>query len=301
MTAPGDATGTTNNAEPVLYHRQAKDHRKRVLVEPLVVVVTFLVVTVVSFGIATAVAGTSKLEELDRITTLALTLGGLASLIPIAMLAARAGGRDPGQLSSTIGRLRWRWMLTCAGYAVLTKLVSVIGYAVLSSVVGSALGLGDEGDKSAWVGWAEYLPMLALIVVVVPFQAAGEEYVMRGTLLQVIGAWTKSPWPAIAITSLVFALVHMTNIEASTFIFAMGAVSAWLAIQTGGLEAGIAEHAINNLLLFVFAAALSPEQFDQTDLNANADLGSTLAQTAGIFLYAALVLRRYRRRPPRIS
>lgn len=282
-------------AEDAAYHRLAHARGKRVLVEPLVIVVVFLVALAALYAVIKFIAGVKRIEDLDGPMALVALLGGLALLIPIAKLAAQAGGRASGQLSSVVGRLRWRWLFECVGLALITNVVALGGRVLLYEL----LGLEDGADTSAWVGWAAFLPSAAAILLLAPLQAAGEEFVMRGTLVQVVGAWAKRPWLPIVLSAAVFAVIHLTALEGSVFIFLMGAITAWLTIRTGGLEAGIAEHAVNNTILLLLVAAIQPEQFAQDDLNAGAEVGPMVSQTAGLLLYAALVLRRSARRNAR--
>ncbi|WP_372510438.1 CPBP family glutamic-type intramembrane protease [Actinomadura madurae] len=46
-------------------------------------------------------------------------------------------------------------------------------------------------------------------------------------------------------------------------IFAFGAIAAWLVVRTGGLEAGIALHVFNNLMAFLFPAAVGELDIEQ--------------------------------------
>ena len=76
-------------------------------------------------------------------------------------------------------------------------------------------------------------------------------------------------------------------------IFAFGAITGWLAVRTGGLEAPIALHVFNNLLAFLVAAALGQLEIVQGSVPWQvvvADLFSMLLFAAG----AAWLARRMR-------
>lgn len=282
-------------ADDAAYHRLAHTRGRRVLGEPVLIVAMFLVGAVVVSAVTVAVAGVEHLDDLDGPSGLVAGLGSLALLIPMAKLAATAVGRPSGQLSSVVGRLRWRWLFECVGLALIANVIALGGTVVVVELLDNVVGLDDSADTSAWVGWATFLPTAAVVLLLVPLQAAGEEFVVRGTLVQVVGVWAKTPWLPILISSLVFALIHLTALEPSVFLFVMGAISAWLTIKTGGLEAGIAGHAFNNTVILLVVAATQPELLEQQDPNAGAELGPMVSQSAGIVLYAALVLRRHRR------
>ena len=64
-----------------------------------------------------------------------------------------------------------------------------------------------------------------------------------------------SKWGAILLTSLLFAAAHgAQNFPLFFDRFAFGFIAGWLIIRTGGLEAGIAMHILNNF--FALGAAL---------------------------------------------
>jgi membrane protease YdiL (CAAX protease family) len=114
----------------------------------------------------------------------------------------------------------------------------------------------DPGEaESAPVQWGLLLGGLAVIVVLVPVQAAAEEYFFRGFLMQLIGGYLRNPWFGVAITSVLFAVAHVdfqwTRLVSLT---AFGVVAAVLTLYTGGLEAGIVLHTVNNVLAFGLGA-----------------------------------------------
>jgi membrane protease YdiL (CAAX protease family) len=87
-------------------------------------------------------------------------------------------------------------------------------------------------------------------------QAAAEEYFFRGYLLQAIHTTApNSPWFGVVGSAAIFALLHgSTNIPAFLYAFVFGILAGWLVMKTGGLEAGIAIHVVNNVLTFGYAA-----------------------------------------------
>jgi membrane protease YdiL (CAAX protease family) len=273
----------------VPYHRQALDRRWRALLEILLSVVFVFLGMMVLGMVMFSVAGARKLTELDEASNLAITLGGLALLVPACKLAGRALGRQPGTLSSTAGRLRWSWLARCVLFALVIQLV-LLGPAI-------ALMIRGGSDKLAWGGWDHFVPLAATIVAVVPLQASGEEYLFRGTLVQAVGAWVKWPWVAIVVSAAAFCAIHMAPLQASVSLFGMGAIAAYLTIRTGGLEAAIAHHVIGNLGVLLIQAA-SGRSTSAVKINDHATWSGAVIQLALQLLYAAIVVRSYRRRSP---
>lgn len=186
-----------------------------------------------------ASARTALVDETTPFGFLAVTLG-LAMLTPAALLATRlAHGKGSGRLSSVAGHFRWRWFLQCM--AVLVPVF--IAYLAVDLLL-------DPPEDGRYPQWTLMLP---IVLVGVPFQAAGEEYLLRGLLLQNVGAMFASPRLAAVVASLasvlLFAAAH-GSLDVWIFIdmAIFGAACVVLALRTGGLEASIALHATNNVV-----------------------------------------------------
>jgi uncharacterized protein len=171
---------------------------------------------------------------------------GLACLIGVAAGLARLlyRVRMPG-LSSTRPGLRWDWLGRCVGLA------AVVWAPLL--VLGTA---SAYASRNASVDGA-VLAFIGVVIVTTPLQAAGEEYLFRGLLLQSLGA-TRLPSSLCCLGSgALFATAHL---QFAPPLFAdrlvLGTVLAWLAIRTGGLEGGIAIHAVKNISVLIPAGLL---------------------------------------------
>lgn len=188
------------------------------------------------------------LSDITPLSLLYLNLG-LASMIPISFLVVRwVHGVPPRWLSSVRPRLRWRWMGACTGAAVLTMAV-VLGASLL--LPGEDLAPGSPGDSGS-----SKLAFALVLLFTTPLQSTGEEYLFRGYLLQALGSLGRSQWFAVLASSLVFALAHGSqNLPLFFDRFAFGLVAGLTVVLTGGLEAGIAMHVLNNLLALGVALA----------------------------------------------
>lgn len=181
--------------------------------------------------------------DLAGFEPLAMLVGDLvlAALIPAAVLATWAVHRvRPGFVSSVTGALRWRWLLRCV--------LTLLPLWVLYLAIGVLLEPPATGRPDGWV------LLLVMAVVVTPFQAAGEEYLFRGWLVQNIAVWFARPVLGFVVSTVVssalFALIHGSLdpwILLDLAVFA--AVACYLNWRTGGLETGIALHLVNNVTL----------------------------------------------------
>lgn len=227
-------------------------------------------------------------DGVPGIVKLGLTI---AVATPAAVLAARSLGRGWGALWSVEHRLRGRWLATCAVVAV-AMLVLSAGLGAAAEALGAPLG----PDRGGWVGWDRFGPLALAVVLVIPLQASAEEVVFRGTLLQALGAWVPWRWVPIVVTSIVFALAHGLPLAGFVAIATFGAVAAWLTIRTGGLEAAIALHVVNNTTLFLLDAATGRGDRWVTELNTDVTWPSTLIDVTVNLVYAAVIVRLAARR-----
>lgn len=234
---------------------------------------------------------------------LALNLGSLALFLPVVLGTAwLVQRRRPGTLSSVAGRLRWRWLLVCAGLAVVFCVVSY------GTSIAAAVAMDDQsGGDEHWVGWGAFLVPALVIVLLVPFQSAAEEYVFRGWLLQAMGACTlenarsgagrvfsavfRTPWPGIVVGSALFTAGHGYTGWGILDIFLFGAIAAWLAVRTGGLESSIALHVFNNLMAFLLPAAVGKLDMEQGSVPWQAVLADVVPMALYTLLVAGLARR----------
>lgn len=213
---------------------------------------------------------------------------GLALIIPVTFLAAAVVGQRPGFLSSVAGKFRWGWFLRCALIAVPFLIVYLL-FTIAVEGIGS---LGLEVKPYSW--W-----LLIGLLIVTPFQSAAEEYLLRGVLLRTVGSWFAADRVAFVVgavvSSVVFTFLHgASDPWLNCFYFAMGMLLSWLAWRTGGLEASIAVHAVNNLLGMSFL----PFQDLDTLFNRAAGAGNpvVLVQIVLLALSCLLIALAARRR-----
>ncbi|TKK85484.1 CPBP family intramembrane metalloprotease [Herbidospora galbida] len=184
----------------------------------------------------------------DPVLDLAFQLVSIAILIPLLLGAAwLVQRRPPGTLSSVAGRVRWRWLLRCVPLAVLAVVLGEVAQSLVLLATGVSPGYG-------WAGWSNLLVPLLVILFLVPMQAAAEEYAFRGWVVQAFGAYLRNPWWGIIISSAVFAAFHGYTDFGIAYTFGFGVLMGWLSVRTGGLEAAIALHAVNNVGAFGVAA-----------------------------------------------
>ncbi|MFD7626803.1 CPBP family intramembrane glutamic endopeptidase [Streptomyces sp. NPDC059851] len=280
------------------YHEQARNGRQgwwRRLGELCAVVgllgVGLVVVTGVGMAVGAALGAELASDGEERLFAdpLADTVLGLLVLaigIPVVMLAVRwCGSRPAGTLASVAGRVRWKWLGLCAAVAfpVMALQMGVLTLWEWLAEGGSVFeGNAPEPGK--------LLLGLALIAVVVPFQAGAEEFVFRGWLPQFFGGFVRSPWPGVAVASVLFALAHGFGAWSGFFLLFYSSLWwGWLVIRTGGLEAVIAMHTANNV--FSFMAALALGQLADAGTAADAPWQALVVELVFAPVYCLVVAR----------
>jgi len=257
------------------YHRLLFARRRSGWWTPLVtgilglaIYIAFLVVVMIVVLVATF-GDSDQIENLNRMAQtggfdmsdpllVALLLGTIALMLPAYVLASLVvNGPRVGLISSAAGRLRWRWMLTCGAVALALSAVLTAATFLFPTDVGGA-GDAQPGPNPSWA------VTLVVVLLLVPVQAAAEEYVFRGYLAQMIGRWLRHPAFAILLPVPLFVLGHMYDVLGQIGVALFAVAAGWLTWRTGGLEAAIALHVVNNLSAFLLSLASGSNPTEST-------------------------------------
>jgi uncharacterized protein len=238
-------------------------------------------IALIPFVVWYAATGAPLQDSLTRLTdvkhptpaVLAYINLTLSLMIPISWFLNRTlHGLRPRWLASVGPRIRWRFLVACLGAAVIALIATLVVSAVLP-------GQSDDLGTHANPFTTTTRDYLLVLVFLTPLQAAGEEYLFRGYLTQAFGGITGflnrpsrrvSALFAIVPPAFLFGLAHGLGQSPPVFFdrFAFGLVAGTLVVLTGGLEAGIAMHVLNNWLAFGLALAFG-------------DMATTLNPTGG--------------------
>ncbi|MDA8369592.1 MAG: type II CAAX endopeptidase family protein [Nocardiopsaceae bacterium] len=257
------------------YHRMARTRKYRWWTPVLAVVsaVVLIVVVQVVMGMAALI-----IAVLNGVTSTADSFFGavlpdlvfqllvVATMAPIVFFTAWLVQRRPlGTLFSVEGRLRWRWLLVCSLAAIPPLLISftvMFGLLQISAPGSPFLGAFNGAD--------DFVLAILVIVALVPFQAAAEEFALRGFLMQAVGSYgadraerrggtpvsrfLRTPVLAIIVSGTVFTLLHDYFGWGLLDVAVFGIAMAWLTWYTGGLEAAVGLHVLHNLVAFSITA-----------------------------------------------
>ncbi|WP_297555115.1 type II CAAX endopeptidase family protein [uncultured Actinomyces sp.] len=188
---------------------------------------------------------TGEIDATDPVVFAVLMLS-IATLIPAVLAGVAFGARTGvGYFFSVEGRLRYKWLGVCFAIAIP---IFALAFIPLSLLEGTEFKPGPQ-----------LAILLVLTLVLVPFQSAAEELTFRAGFLQMFGSWIPNRWVSLLVATLasapVFALLHGSLdvwILADLVVFSVCAV--FLMWYTGGVEAAVAMHASNNMVIFTIEA-----------------------------------------------
>lgn len=173
----------------------------------------------------------------------------IAVMAPVAMLLMRWIGKVPVREQFRIGRrASWgRLGLYTGVFLVLLLVVNGIMVAVDPSMVQS-IGLS-----------AGVILLIAITLLTTPLQAAAEEVMFRGAIMPAIGSWIRPAKAAVVValigSSLVFGIMHASiDPWLLSYYVLFGVCTGLMAIISRGLEAPIAFHVVNNVVMMVLSA-----------------------------------------------
>lgn len=103
--------------------------------------------------------------------------------------------------------------------------------------------------------WQKFIPLLLISILMLPVQTSFEELFFRGYIMQGMAAGSRKLWPALIVSSLLFALMHSANPEIGkfgylpmmTYYFVAGLFLALVTIFDDGLELALGIHAATNI------------------------------------------------------
>ena len=227
--------------------------------KPLVLVVALplvlLALQLLTFVLVGVVEGSDDplSPELTPLKTLAVNLATAASgLIAVLLLVGMT-------------RVPWRALLSwprafdrlrLAHYSIGVALLVGVGIVVLGVVAPQATGWTTFAISGTTVAY------LAVTLLTTPFQAVGEELMYRSVLLPAAASWVRAVRPALAVglvvSALGFAVVHASTDPWLGGYFVVVALSTGpMAILSGGMEAPIAFHVVNDVLFGIINNVLS--------------------------------------------
>ena len=177
--------------------------------------------------------------------------------------------------------------------------ISALVWVIISAIYLFVCLKADPSNYSLNNKSATLIPLVIISVLVIPFQAAFEEILFRGYLMQGFTVLVNNRFFPLVMTSILFGLMHGLNPEMKAFGFwtmlpqyvLFGLIFGIMTILDDGIEAAIGAHAANNAFLCIMvsndASALkSPSLFVQHNVYPWFELSTMLFM--GVFIIAVM-------------
>lgn len=227
--------------------------------KPLVLLVTLPVVLVLTQWLAFLFVGvvvgsddplsTEFTPEKSLAANLAIGVTGLVAVLMLVWMT-----RVPWRALFSLRRAFDRRRL--AHYSIGAALLVGAAMAVVAVVAPESTGWTSFAITGTTVAF------LAVTLLTTPVQAVGEELLFRSVLLPAAASWLRAVRPALVlglvVSSLGFAAVHgSTDPWLAGYFTVVGLSTGLMAIISGGMEAPIAFHVVNNVLAGILTDVMS--------------------------------------------
>jgi membrane protease YdiL (CAAX protease family) len=169
-------------------------------------------------------------------------------LVAFAFLVKPLHSRNFMGIISGNGKIRWRHFFASGSVWMILMVIYLFVY------------VGIDPSNFTVNNKSSSLIVLSLIsFLLIPFQAAFEEVIFRGYLMQGFGLLVRNRLFPLAATSVLFALMHSLNPEVKEFGFlsvmpqylTFGLIFGIITILDDGIEAALGAHAANNIFLCI--------------------------------------------------
>ncbi|MDE3721894.1 type II CAAX endopeptidase family protein [Nocardiopsis sp. N85] len=225
-------------------------------------------------------------DERLVLTPLAHALGliAVALVIPWSMfLQRRLYGVRGATLSSVVSSFRFD--LFARALLTITPAL-LVALAVFEFV--------SPGVTAVWRR-EDVIWMLVVTVLLVPLQATGEEYGLRGLVFRVAAGWGRGRWTSlilgIGVSAALFSVIHTASDPWwNVFYLLFSIVTGYVTWRTGGIEIAAVLHSVLNTLTFIFWIALNADISVRFDRSAGGLDGVLLITSTVVFVGTAAVV-----------
>jgi|APIni6443716594_1056825.scaffolds.fasta_scaffold17842_2 hypothetical protein len=183
--------------------------------------------------------------------------------------------------------------------------ISALVWTILSAVYFFIYLKMDPSNFSLKNSSGTLIPLILISLVFIPFQAAFEEVLFRGYLMQGFAVILRNRWFPLLMTSVLFGLMHAFNPEVEEFGFftmmpqyiLFGLIFGIVTILDDGIEAAIGAHAANNAFLCIMvthnsSALQTPAVYEQQNVYPLTEFAALLV-TGMVFLVIMKMIFRW--------
>ena len=193
----------------------------------------------------------------------------MAGLLAFILLVKPLNNRTFKMTINGTGKIRWnRFFISAAVWMILSALYLFFYLKI------------DPSNFTLNNKTASLIILSVVSVLFIPFQAAFEEMLFRGYLMQGFAALVKNRWFPLIMTSVLFGLMHAFNPEVKEFGFftmmpqyiVFGLIFGIITILDDGIEAAMGAHTANNIFLCIMvtnesSALQTPALYEQYNIH----------------------------------
>jgi len=192
----------------------------------------------------------------------------IAGLIAFIILVKPLNHRSLKTTINGTKKIRWNRFFISAGVWLFLYTLFLFFYLKI-----------DPSNFSVNNKTASLIILSIVSVLFIPFQAAFEELLFRGYLMQGFAALVRNRWFPLIMTSLLFGLMHAFNPEVKEFGFftmipqyvTFGLIFGIVTVLDDGIEAAMGAHTANNIFLCILvtnssSALQTPALFEQYNM-----------------------------------
>lgn len=189
----------------------------------------------------------------------------IAGLVGFILLIKPLHGRTIQITINGMGKFRWNRFFISALVWLLLSALYLVFYLKL-----------DPSNFSVNNKTVSLIALSLVSLLFIPFQAAFEEVIFRGYLMQGFFVLARNRWFPLLMTSLFFGLMHAFNPEVAEFGFftmipqyiVFGLIFGIITILDDGIEASMGAHSANNIFLCIMltndsSALQTPALYEQ--------------------------------------
>ena len=216
----------------------------------------------------------------------------IAGLAAFVLLIRPLNGRTLMNVINGTGSFRWRNYFVSAAVWIILSAIYLFGYLK-----------AEPSNFSLNNSTLSLIILVIISVTLIPFQAAWEEIIFRGYLMQGFAVLLRNRWLPLIITSVLFALMHWPNPEVKEFGFLtmmpyytiFGLIFGIMTLLDDGIEAAMGAHAANNVFLCVlvtneFSALQTPALYEMHEMDPSVEFISMLITGVLVILILKIAL-----------
>jgi membrane protease YdiL (CAAX protease family) len=192
----------------------------------------------------------------------------IAGLIAFILIVKPLNNRTLKNVINGTGKIRWnRFFISASIWMILSALYLFVYLKI------------DPANFTLNNKTSSLIILSVVSLLFIPFQAAFEEVLFRGYLMQGFAAVLRNRWFPLLMTSVLFGLMHAFNPEVKEFGFLtmmpqyilFGLIFGIITILDDGIEAAMGAHTANNVFLCIMvtnqsSALQTPALYQQLNI-----------------------------------